>query len=67
MNELKPCPYCGADAELSHWTPFTNEKISYIKCRNYECQARTKSFMMSFAESSNDKAILAWNRRINNG
>lgn len=55
MNKLKPCPFCGGEAELlaeedsidSYW----------VRCPNSECSAKT------FEYSCGDHAINKWNTR----
>ena len=51
-NELKPCPFCGGDADLWH-NEYTN--ACYIAGCSY-----CRMFAMSDYE---DEAIAAWNRR----
>ena len=53
--QLKPCPFCGGDAELEHDTTFTNR--FYVKCR--ECAESTYGF------HTLDEAIDAWNSEVN--
>lgn len=52
-DELKPCPFCGGEAELEQvcedW---------HINCENFKCPAT--SFVI---KSSVQKAIEAWNTR----
>lgn len=59
-KQLKPCPFCGGKAELvdtGYW--------SSVMCE--QCKAVSKSFNHSGKHCSADKAIEAWNRRVNNG
>ena len=57
MSELKPCPFCGGEAEEKEhrncW-----EHYFYVKCKN--CCVMTP---FKFGE---EKAIEAWNRRVEN-
>ncbi len=62
MNELKPCPFCGGDAELRH-TDITSEygRTSYVTCT--KCLIKGTMINISFKYSSDERAIEAWNRR----
>lgn len=60
MNELKPCPFCGYEAEISAWR-FDGKATSYVMCR--KCAARGEFFFVSPKYASDDRAIKAWNRR----
>lgn len=59
--ELKPCPFCGGEAEISHGR-FDGKDTSYVVCKR--CMARGEFFTISFKRSSDDMAIEAWNRRV---
>lgn len=65
MTELKPCPFCGADAELLDVRKFlVVSKFSYIftysvKCSNKECGVKPYTKY----SSTEEEAIRAWNRR----
>ncbi len=67
MSELKPCP-CGGEAALTHGgskNAFSTEDYSYVYCKT--CRAETERFIKSFSVSSDEQAIEAWNRRVDNG
>lgn len=49
---LKPCPFCGSDAEMRH-----GHSHHYARCTNQDCLVRTRRF------SDVTDAIRAWNRR----
>lgn len=51
--ELLPCPFCGSQAELSGRFPQGQYYISCLECR------------ASLWHDRKDKAIGAWNKRIN--
>ena len=54
MSELRPCPFCGADAELvhnAHWDYF-------VRCTDKQCAARTR-----LHHENENGAVDAWNRR----
>ena len=59
MQELKPCPFCGATEELIEYGNYTGT----MRGRAYVC------CLECFAEitgSTVREAIAAWNRRANN-
>lgn len=60
---LKPCPFCGGQAELIHNSiGFAFDRIvSAVKC--VQCGARTRTFEMSTEFSCDDKAVEMWNTR----
>lgn len=53
MMELKPCPFCGGDALLVHYT------IAPCRVVCEECGCGTHWF----ANEESDMAVAAWNRR----
>ena len=59
MAELKPCPFCGGEAVLSH--NYTGNGHSYIECTN--CKIHSPWFAREFDSSSDQNAINYWNRR----
>ena len=56
MNELKPCPFCGGDAKI---VDVEDLKGFFALCKH--CNASTRIFY------SEEVAIEAWNRRVDNG
>lgn len=54
MAELKPCPFCGYDAEL-----INGDDYHWVSCPN--CGADT------MGSEDKEKAIEAWNRRMRDG
>ena len=63
MNELKPCPFCGGKALLSH--DHAGIEASYVRCE--KCGLESIRFFKSFAHASDDKAVEFCKRRVNNG
>lgn len=59
MIELKPCPFCGGNAELKH--DVTAPGYSYIECES--CSTKSPRFARSFDSSSDEDAKTFWNRR----
>lgn len=52
--ELKPCPFCGStEIVLSNWGMF--------RCWCTKCRAKTDDMLLEI------DAVLAWNRRANDG
>lgn len=60
MSELKPCPFCGGEAELSAGK-FDGKETSYVLCK--KCGACGEFFIVNPKYASAIKAIEAWNRR----
>lgn len=62
MTKLKPCPFCGGEAEF-HKTIVPNTKTigMFVQCIN--CGARTRYVI----DLGDEYTIKNWNRRINNG
>ena len=57
MTELKPCPFCGAKAEVRQKRAL-NTWI--VECSNLLCPA---SYMIGMDYDTEDEAIEVWNRR----
>ena len=56
MKELKPCPFCGGEAELLCAPPASGLKSKWLViCKNH-CANQ-------YPHESAEKAIEAWNRR----
>ena len=56
---LKPCPFCGGEAELcdsAEFAPFERRHF-YVRCMVPDCQSRGIEW------TSTHHAITAWNRR----
>lgn len=58
MNELKPCPFCGGEAEAIK-AHHIFEKPYVVICGNKECRASLGEF-----SKTREEAIEAWNRRM---
>lgn len=59
MENLKPCPFCGEKAQV---ISDERSRLAWVKCQN--CDACSKEVYIGFAYSANEKAIAAWNRRV---
>ena len=67
-DELKPCPFCGAPAEIHHAST-EYELMVIVECSNLFCKARIwkgASRDMSIIVIENN-AVAAWNRRAEEG
>ena len=64
MTELKPCPFCGAEAAFSDVCFATSSyhpyKRTYRKIFCKKCGGETKAW------GTESKAVEAWNRRVSN-
>lgn len=60
-DELKKCPFCGGEAELSH--TYEAGKFSFVIC--VQCGVRIRLIPISYEYSSDKEAIKAWNERVN--
>lgn len=67
-NELKPCPFCGGAARLYHTehTNLNNRKhyFNCEKCGTYFLFYTNTKYISQ--EQTEQEAIEAWNRRIDN-
>ena len=62
MAELKPCPFCGGKALLSH--DYEGTGASYVRCQ--KCGLESIIFIRAFDTASDDRAAEFWNRRVDN-
>lgn len=58
MADLKPCPFCGGEAEVVKAHSNTTEFPYVVVCKNDLCNASVGRF-----STSREKAIEAWNTR----
>ena len=68
--KLKPCPFCGAEAELFNGRQFRDgHAIDYFLVRCTNCKAGTRRTDYDATESihmdAEEKAARLWNRRFN--
>lgn len=56
MAELKPCPFCGSEADTAYNTRFNYQ----VFCTNDECFMSTITMYEMATEA---EAVTAWNRR----
>ena len=67
-NELKPCPFCGGEAEIcSHYFEEEDMTLWQARCKErpyaVEHPCYTADSFISF--DNKEQAIEAWNRRAN--
>lgn len=63
MNDLKPCPFCGENGWGVHLQKlvYSNENYERWSVICETCGAEISEF------SAPERAITAWNRRVDNG
>lgn len=61
MTELNPCPFCGGEAHLCS-SEICETLDVVVECM--DCHAGTAFFSDGEVEELRQKAIEAWNRRI---
>lgn len=56
--KLKPCPFCGGEAEIN-----TNSQVTccWVECT--ECNSRTRCFEEDVGYCAMDSAAMVWNQR----
>ena len=68
MAELKPCPFCGGEAEYVNFSYHNPETMTgvpscYVKCT--KCGVRTGKFVSADTTFSyKDTATRCWNERV---
>ena len=65
MTELKPCPFCGGEAELRRngsisdiFTDNGRSPMYFVICKECHCQSP------SYRKEHKDKCVEAWNRHF---
>ena len=62
-NKLKPCPFCGGEAEMfDHFRIAKCKTYRYFRVGCKECDLRFPKFA-----ATKENAIKAWNRRVEDG
>ena len=64
MVKLKPCPFCGGNAEIVYIPPFVHPKTGRRGIERWQA-ARKTCGVVSAGFLSEQAAVEAWNRRAN--
>lgn len=67
MIELKPCPFCGGEAEYVYRAGILIAALCPVVVKCKECGAVTAYVDASTEYCAKDKAAELWNRRTENG
>jgi len=59
MNELKPCPFCGCEAELEEHARKIGKRFFEVHCPNNSCRVVVRTSNMETRED----AVELWNKR----
>lgn len=62
---LKPCPFCGGEAELKRYVGIGLVCQAYVECQG--CHCRTDMIDPSLKYCANDEVVEMWNRRNADG
>lgn len=62
MEELKPCPYCGGEAEIQKFSG-KNGTFLVARCKFCYAQARTILLKEGKEEQALERVTTFWNRR----
>lgn len=59
MDNLKPCPFCGKDAQMKIRRHWDNRGQYTPQCTDTSCPGRITKFWLD-----KEQAVEAWNRRV---
>lgn len=59
-EKLKPCPFCGGEAEITKSYGLPLDGYVYVECLN--CGASVRRIKISADYCANDKAVELWNK-----
>jgi Restriction alleviation protein Lar len=68
MNDLKPCQFCGCDAEFAFVTHYMDRAYLVVKCSSLICEAQFRKVMAKNPldiKSKCKEAAISWNHRHN--
>lgn len=66
MVQLKPCPFCGGEAELKKDSYYAGAvKVERVYCRCSNCGIATRIYGPSIDYCATDRVIKVWNTRVN--
>ncbi len=66
MNELLPCPFCGADAMIIHHTKDILNGYQIVGCSNKESMLCPNPQIGVYADENGKYNYKWWNSRVNN-
>ena len=63
--ELKPCPFCGSDADIHTMSSDGNctDGGMFVMCKNTMCMAST-ALIFPLTDNMQDLLIERWNKRV---
>lgn len=65
MNELKPCPFCGAAAERQGYRKYRKGYAATVGCSDPVCPAKIEqATLYGDVGTAYEHATSAWNRRL---
>ena len=66
MSELKPCPFCGGDADVKYvGNDHTKKRAVHIGCSTVGCTVEIRVAALKFSHDwCEEKAVGRWNTRI---
>ena len=65
MTEIKPCPFCGGEANVVELNDFVCDRFT-VNCKDSKCIGFYIGYINEGLFSSKEEAIEAWNRRVYN-
>ena len=67
-NELKPCPFCGGEAEIKEGWTYGDPPHYYLMCKECGVRGGTTNLYLdgNTAEECIEICARKWNRRVDN-
>lgn len=64
MDELKPCPFCGAQVStVTGWTNRGGKRVTLVRVRCYFCDASGPTAEGEDSDGLENEAVELWNTR----